>query len=223
MVDTATRAAWTTRRIDPPRQTATRLGTAVHWTGSPLTISSHHDCLRHLRAVEEYHVGVKGMSSLAYCQGACRHGVLIEGRGAMAQSGANGSVEANRGYGSVVALVGTTETLTDAEWDNIHAAILEAARLQAMGKPLVTHNDIRPDPTACPGPDLTAWIESGYPPPVEDDVPLSPEDIKRIWTSPVGGAPGQPGWWQALNAQLDEIRQQNAEIKAALDAMKGTP
>jgi hypothetical protein len=30
---------------------------------------------------------------------------------------------------------------------------------------LVTHNQVRPEPTACPGPDLTWWVKAGGPRP----------------------------------------------------------
>jgi hypothetical protein len=49
---------------------------------------------------------------------------------------------------------------------------------------VVTHNDVRPEPTACPGPDLTRAVHTGVlnpakkPEPVEDEV--TPDDMERI-------------------------------------------
>lgn len=212
MVAYASRDAWTTRTPDVQHQRAERLGTAVHWLGMPFDGADHSECLRVLHSIEEQDVRDKGFGALPYNEAVCRHGYRLEGRGRGYVSGANGSTQANAEFGSVCALVGVGEELTTAEWDAIHAAIVESARLQAPGKPILTHNDVRPTPTACPGPDLTAWVHAGCPLPQEDDMPLTPEDIKRIWTSPVGGQAGQPGWWQALNKRLDAI-------EAKLDAL----
>jgi hypothetical protein len=80
----------------------------------------------------------------------------------------------------VVALVGSTERLTEREWAVIHTGILESARLQAPRKPLLTHGDVRPEPTGCPGPALTAWVHAGAPPPTVEDEDVDEDTLRRI-------------------------------------------
>lgn len=156
------RAAWTQRRVDPPRQNGPRQGVAVHWPGGDkLTIRTHADCLHYLAAWERFHVEGRGWSALAYNQAACRHGYLIEGRGVDAQSGANGNQAANDVYGSVLAILGPGERST---W-RLRRAIRAARRDQARGKPLTTHDRVRRafglGGTDCPGPHLTTWVRNG--------------------------------------------------------------
>lgn len=173
------RGAWTNRTVYPPRQDGPRQGTAVHWPGDEvLTIEGHDDCLRYLRGWESYHVDGRGWSALGYNQAACRHGYLIEGRGAHVQSGANGNTTANNRYGSVLAILGRGENPNPA----LLAAILAGAADQAPGGALVTHDYARRSVglggTECPGPALTAWVNAGATTTegTDDDMP-TPEEF----------------------------------------------
>ena len=155
------RAAWTGREVHPPTQHGAREGVAVHWPGEPVTIRSHDDCLAYLRAWERFHVEGRGWSALAYNQAACRHGYLIDGRGVQAQSGANGNSWANDRWGSVLCILGPGERPNLRMKRAVHAA----RKLQAPGKRFLTHNAARRAAglagTACPGPILTRWVNSG--------------------------------------------------------------
>lgn len=161
-----TRAAWTTRTSGAPRQGSARLGVAVHWPGMTFPIDDHQDCLDLLERLERAALrdATQGYTAIPYCQAACLHGYLIEGRGADRRSGANGSASANLQYGSVVALLPTTQTQLPRQ---LLAALAMSLTVQAPRGRLVTHAQLRPRPTACPGPSLTAWIGDGarVPPP----------------------------------------------------------
>lgn len=173
------RAAWTTRQVDPPRQTIRRQGVAVHWPGGRVYVDDHDDCLAYLRGWEAFHVDGKGWSSIGYNQAACRHGYLIDGRGPGAASGANGNTPANQAFGSVLAILGVGETPNDALLDAIRASVDD----QAPRTPLTTHDAVRRrftgEGTQCPGPALTAWVEGR---PIGDDDMPTPADF---WNHPV--------------------------------------
>jgi hypothetical protein len=154
------RLAWTTRVSQAARQDGPRKGVAVHWPGFRFTLGRHADCLGLLARLEREAVAGE-YSALPYCEAACPHGYRIEGRGAGRRSGANGDATVNDQWGSVVALVPVGGKPTDELLIALHAALA----VQAPGGRLVTHNTVRPSGTACPGPELTAWIGRGAPKP----------------------------------------------------------
>lgn len=166
------RSSWTTRAMtSPTRKPTPYKGAAVHWPGlsGQLGLDTHGKCLDLLRSLEKNAVS-GSYGAIPYQVAACLHG-LTEGRTVLRENGANGGTEANLDYGSVVVLVGTADTITDAHKRHVRAA------LDYLNAPkLLTHNDVRPSPTACPGPVLTKWIDSGAPnpgpPPVVEDDPV---------------------------------------------------
>lgn len=170
------RRTWSSRAMFVPvRAAAPYEGVAVHWPGDNITLAgkSHDACLKALVSIENYQMDHAGYGAIAYQIIACLHGHLIEGRTKARLNGANGDAAANTRYGSVLALLGIGEKPTDPMLDAILAA---PAYLNTRVK-LYTHNAVRPEPTACPGPDLTKWINAGYPAPEET---VTPEDIDKI-------------------------------------------
>jgi hypothetical protein len=156
------RLAWTRTNSAAARQDGPRKGVAVHWPGFRFALGRHPDCLALVARLERDALA-GDYSALPYNEVACPHGYRIEGRGPGRRSGANGSAEANDAYGSVLALVPIGGKPTDALLLALHASLT----VQAPGRKLVTHNAIRPEPTACPGPALTAWIDAGAPRPAQ--------------------------------------------------------
>lgn len=165
----------------PLRQGGSYRGAAVHWPGDDIATQGepHSNCLTLLRAIEHYQVSSAGYSAIAYQYVACPHGKVIEGRGAKHKNGANGKPDGqydpNVPYGSILALIGMKEHPTD----ELLSAVLAARKPLGVVK-LYTHNDVRPEPTACPGPDLTKWVHDGYHAPEDPDMPLSDQDIQKV-------------------------------------------
>lgn len=151
-------------------------GAAVHWPGikGRLGLVTHELCRVRLRAIEADQMdrdpppGEAPYGAIAYQVVVCPHARVIEGRTRRKRNGANGSLEANTDFGSILVLVGTDDPVTD----DMKAAILGNARAYLGVDVLKTHNQVRPSPTACPGPELTRWIEDGYP---EEDMPTAAE------------------------------------------------
>lgn len=154
------RGSWSGRRNLSDAQDGRRKGVAVHWPGFRFSIAKHADCLGLLARLEREAMA-NDYAALPYNEAACPHGYRIEGRGVSKRSAANGSNSANDQYGSVLALVPVGGKPSDAMLTAIHACLTA----QAPGGRLVTHNDVRPVGTACPGPALTAWIRKGAPKP----------------------------------------------------------
>lgn len=170
------RASWSRRQMTcANRATPYRVyqGAAVHWPGDPglsLTGKPHAACQQALVGIENYQMDSKDYGAIAYQVVACLHQRVIEGRTRRKVNGANGDTQSNVAYGSILALIGMDDEPTDA----LLTAILTARQYLGVSV-LKTHNDVRPQATACPGPDLTRWIGNGYPAP-EDDVAA-----KDIW------------------------------------------
>ena len=210
------RSSWSTRAMTCElRGPGTYLGAAVHWPGDPgLTLAGkdHSECLRTLRNIENYQmdVHVPPYGGLAYQIVACLHGKVIEGRTAKRKNGANGiGIIPNTQYGSILALVGISDDVTD----ELKSAVL-AAREPLGVRKLYTHNEVRPEPTACPGPDLTKWIKAGYPAPEEDVA------AKDIWDYALDNF--VQGGKSKAGALVSRTHQRTAELTVELASVKAT-
>lgn len=163
------RADWTDTTINcTPQVPGTRQSTCVHWVGTtaPMIKTAqnlgHKYCLDWMRANEAQDTAPdKGYCAIQYNYAVCGHGYLITGRGKLRQSAANGDVLPNMESGSVVVLMGESETPTD--------AMLHAVR--AAGEALAPNHPASFVPhshyvaTQCPGNVLRAWIVKGCPDP----------------------------------------------------------
>lgn len=133
-------------------------GIAVHWNGPAVTGSTPAV----LRADQRYHQETKGWSDIAYNLAVDQAGEIWEARGLGVRSGANGSTEANVTHGAVVCLLGEGQVPSHPMLQGLKLAVAQFAFVNGLTNPEVrTHNDVRPTPTACPGPELTAYVHGG--------------------------------------------------------------
>jgi hypothetical protein len=116
---------------------------------------------RYLEGIRRFHTGDRGWSDIAYQEAVDQRGRRWDLRGWHRASAANGSTEANDRWGAVVALIGQGQKPTPAMLRGLDAAHRDFVRVHPTGRRLVTHNDVRPQPTACPGPHLTRWVARG--------------------------------------------------------------
>jgi hypothetical protein len=174
------RQSWATQTNGAPRRAvlSAYAGTVVHWPGENRSFRGlpHGGCQAELRRIEheQTHRPADPYGAIAYQVVACHHGRLLEGRTVNRVNAANGDGTPNLRYGSVLALLGVGEKPTDA----MLSAIRQAPAYLGSPRKLLGHRAFKA--TACPGPDLTAWIDQGYPEPEEEDVALSDEDVDRI-------------------------------------------
>lgn len=154
------------------------LGTACHWPGTtgPIGDSGLAATARRLEGYRAFHTappadGGRGWNDIAYNVAIDQGGRAFDLRGISHWSAANGSVATNRRWIAVLFLIGPGEQPTAAALDTFRwlrsQVILKAypAATKVLG-----HVDVRPEPTACPGPLLEAHIKAG--------------DLSRPWTAP---------------------------------------
>lgn len=183
-------------------QPVARRGVASHWPGAKATYvgKSHSSHLATVAGIRAYHKR-NGYCDIAYNLVVCPCGKVINGRGAGIQSGANGSTSANVNYGSVLWLVGPGEAPTEGQ-----AAAYQAAYRMLGGGEHKTHNDVRPEPTACPGPAVTAYINTlndPTPPPVYE--PPTAEDDEDMTLIEAPASSGGYAWWMLQDGHLCSI------------------
>lgn len=147
--------------LRPARNRSTNI-TPRHLTGHYAGLSpwrggfDHARCASIWRGWQDFHIGTRGWSDIAYNSGVCPHGVRMEGRGPGVRSAANGTNAGNAASYATCYIAGQGDPLTD---EAKVAFLAEAARFRV---PLDrAHSDWKP--TACPGDPLRDWIHQGAP------------------------------------------------------------
>lgn len=164
------RAAWTTH----PRPTLTPLsasevsGICLHWPGTTGVIgdSGSKQIAGRLDGYRAFHVAPEpqghGWADIAYQLAVDQAGRVWDLRGVAHRSAANGTVDLNRQWVAVLVMVGpgeqpTAAMVTALRWARGNVVLPRFPKATRV----VGHGQIRPRPTACPGPALTTLIRSG--------------------------------------------------------------
>lgn len=177
-----------------PSQTNTK-GVKVHYEGSPVSaklLTDHNACIAEWKSIRASHLAntVENYSDVAYNYAACPHGYLLEGRGLRKRTGANGNQTLNIAHYAIVGLVGSSGLTkpTDAMLHAIRDGI-DLLRANGAGSEIKGHRDGYA--TACPGPDLYAWVQKGAPRPAatseEDDMPTAAEIADAVVAKLIAG------------------------------------
>ncbi len=181
MPRTFTRADWQARPADggPGALDPTQVvGVALHWPAMAKPLTTATAVCAALRAWQAFHMDDRGWSDIAYQLAFDQVGNRYELRGLRTQSGANGDTEPNETHGAFLLVLAPGEEPSDAMVDAVRQAVADHRRLFPRSTRIVGHSDIRPEPTACPGPAALAAIRAGRFNPLEDDV--TPEDIDKV-------------------------------------------
>ena len=156
------RAEWGAR---PPKRVSNNIAPSsatAHWFGpSPwrgANFNDHDACYAIVRAAQNFHMDGRGWSDIAYNGLPCPHGYVFEGRGIGARSAANGTNSGNFNSYALCYVGGEGDPLTDGG----KQAYLDGARWLGVRLNKV-HGDWKA--TACPGPEITAWVRAGAPAP----------------------------------------------------------
>lgn len=165
-------------------------GVTVHYEGEGWSWPwDHSTCDNKVRAMQDYHMDVRGWSDIAYNYLGCPHNYLFEGRGYDRRSSANGDTYPNSVSFAIQAMWGDKAGARVP--DNLKRSVrygidLLRSKGGASNK-LLGHRDWKP--TSCPGDELYAWVQQGCPlpytapppPPVTgDDMPLNDTDLVKI-------------------------------------------
>ncbi len=156
-------------------------GVTVHYEGDGWVWPwDHSTCDDKVRAMQAYHMDIRGWSDIAYNYLGCPHNYCYEGRGYDRRSSANGNEYANSVSFAVQAMWG--ERAGAKVPDNLKRAVrfvidLLRSKGGASSK-LHGHRDWKS--TSCPGDELYEWVKQGCPlpyvAPPTPTIPTTPEE-----------------------------------------------
>lgn len=200
------------------------LGTALHWPGMAKPIDAAGDIGKRrvasaLRGWQNYHMDTRGWSDIAYQIAVDQAGRAWTLRGLNIRSGANGDATVNRQYGAILLILAPGEKPSAVMLATTRGVIADFRKRFLRGTAIKPHSAVRPEGTDCPGPAARAAITRGdfTPKPVAttgDEMTL--EELKAYMRL-LYGPDGTEGVWNAtINAKLDLIIRNQAEMKATL-------
>lgn len=198
-MSTITREAWgaaPAAKADP--LTASRvIGLAFHWPAMSKPLRGIAAVSAALRDWQRYHMG-KGWRDIAYQVAIDQDGNRYILRGLDGVSAANGDTIPNETYGAVLLVLAPGEKPSPAMVAEIKRVVADHRRLFPKSKLLVGHSQIRPEPTACPGPIVMALLKAG----AFEPGPSPAEKRKRKLTEMIAAARKRIAKWKAERDQL---------------------
>lgn len=136
----------------------------VHWGGPPVRDSAADGNVNgekaQLRAYEDFHVRGKGWRGLAYDWAIGQSGTLYRVRGAAKSAATSGDVDEDGFHNNVegeaiLCMVGQGQEPSEAMLTTL-AKVIETLEYEEV----YTHEEAGGIATACPGPELRAWVEA---------------------------------------------------------------
>lgn len=158
------RKAWGARRARPGRgnlSPAAVVGIALHWPAMTKPLGNVPAVEAALRSWQTYHMDTHGWSDIAYQEAIDQLGNVYALRGLRVQSAANGTSSLNERYGALLLVLAPGEQPSPAMIATVRKRITRHRILFPNSRQIVGHGQIRPEPTACPGPAVTAAIARG--------------------------------------------------------------
>lgn len=158
------RADWGARPAKPgpgPLYGTHVRGLVFHWPAMTRPVRGFAAVAAALRAWQDYHMDDRGWSDIAYQVAVDQDGNRWELRGLATQSAANGDQDVNDEFGAVLLILAPGEQPTLAMMREARAVVVDHRRLFKQSTELLGHNEVRPEPTSCPGPIVQALLEQG--------------------------------------------------------------
>lgn len=235
MVTYLPRSAWGARasRGGVALDSSAVIGEALHWPGMAKPIDAAGDIGKRrvasaLRGWQNYHMDVRGWSDIAYQIAIDQAGRAWTLRGLNIRSGANGDATVNKLYGAFLLILAPGEKPSAAMKATTKAVVADfRKRFPKASATPKGHRDVRAEGTDCPGPLAYAAIKAGEftPGKTTDVTPTAPAaqetkmtlDEFKAYMRVLYGETGTEGSWNLkLHVKLDQILQNQAEIKATL-------
>lgn len=138
-------------------------GVALHWPGIDNPLHDVEQVKAALRGWQRLHMDTDaiakgGASDIAYQIAVDNRGNTYQLRGLRHRSGANGDTAANLHYGAFLLVLAAGEHPSAALIATVQNRIARFRHIFPHGLQIVGHQDIRPQPTACPGPLVMSLI-----------------------------------------------------------------
>lgn len=149
----------------PPRATydmdpSEVVGVALHWPAMSRPLGNVERVMSALRSWQNYHMDQLDWSDIAYQLAFDQAGNVYRLRGIRHRSGANGDTHVNERFGAFLLVLAPGEQPTPAMLRRVRRYIKVYRRIFPRATRIVGHNDIRPEPTACPGPIVSRLIDT---------------------------------------------------------------
>lgn len=136
-------------------------GIALHWPAMTTKLDTVPEVMAALRSWQNYHMDTHGWSDIAYQRAVDQAGNTYQLRGFRTQSAANGDETTNREYGAMLLVLAIGEKPSDAMIETVRRQIGAFRERFPQASRIVGHQDIRPEPTSCPGPAVMGLIHAG--------------------------------------------------------------
>lgn len=141
-------------------------GVALHWPGIATPLSDPLGVMAALRSWQRLHMDTDaiapgGASDIAYQVAIDNRGNWYQLRGLRHRSGANGDTDVNLRYGAFLLVLAQGEKPSDALVATVQERVARFRHIFPNGRRIVGHQDVRPEPTACPGPLVMDLIHRG--------------------------------------------------------------
>ena len=132
-------------------------GVCLHFMGFPVRTE---DPVRLIKSIQRGHMAEpRNWWDIAYNELVAQDGTVLEGRGLLHRSGAQGSTRNNRSYIALGLLLGDGDEPTDEMIQAVQERISVVRFFQPQATAIVGHSDLKP--TTCPGIHVRALIRTG--------------------------------------------------------------
>lgn len=158
------RTEWGARAPEPgPGRADLRAvtGIVLHWPAMAKPLRGFKAVSAGLRGWQAYHMDTHGWSDIAYQEAIDQDGNVYVLRGLRTQPGANGDSASNITNGALLLILAPGEYPTDKMVKAVKRRIKRHRDIFPNARAIRSHNDVRPEPTACPGPIVTDMIRTG--------------------------------------------------------------
>ena len=151
-------------------------GVCLHYMGFPVRTE---DPVRLVQSIQRNHMAPpKDWWDIAYNELIAPDGTVLEGRGMLYRSGAQGSTAHNRAYIAIGLLLGDGDAPTDEMIQAVRERVAIVRFFQSQATKIVGHSDLKP--TTCPGIHVRALIRQGAFEPAHPDTPAPPSLTDQV-------------------------------------------
>jgi hypothetical protein len=137
------------------------VGLVFHWPAMKTPLRGFRAVAAALRGWQDYHMDGHGWSDIAYQVAVDQDGNRYILRGLDRQSAANGDADVNDEFGAILLILAPGEEPSPKMIREVRRVVVDHRELFPQSDALLGHNEVRPEPTACPGPIVQRHLEAG--------------------------------------------------------------